>query len=365
MTIGSPFSLGITPWASFTLIELSRILLIFSLFAALAAIYLKIKDGSPHRKGRAHIPNKLLSFLRTELKNPKITYKSHPTPIEGGYESPTYKFQITGASENLSTPLILKIFINDNTNHKAVFESAVQNALVDLGYLVPRVYFASDDSDTFGAGFIIMEYIPGNQLNYEPTNSIPEIMAKAHLKLHSIDTDRVKDAVLSSGIGEERITFQWRLKQLKEKIETSGLEWIYQGLRWVVETRPEEPERLAVVHGDFHPLNILMHKGEVSAVLDWSGFLIADPAYDVAITRLIGFTAVPPNWPKITREYFEHYQKESQVNADNVGYYEAFRCLWALVEGAEGHSVWGIPVIMGRLSEHFEALTGVKISPPE
>jgi Ser/Thr protein kinase RdoA (MazF antagonist) len=364
MTKGFPFSLGNTAWASFTAIELSRILLIFSVFAALAAMYFKIKDGAIHRKGRANIPNKLLSFLRTELKNPKITYKAYPTPIEGGYESPTYKFQITGASENLSTPLILKIFINDDTNHKAVFESAVQNALVDLGYPVPLVFFTSNDSDAFGAGFTIMEYIPGYQLNYEPTNSIPEIMAKAHLKLHSIDADRVKDAVLSSGIGEERITFQWRLNQLREKIETDGLEWTRQGLRWVVEKRPEEPERLAAVHGDFHPLNILMHNGEVSAVLDWSGFLIADPAYDVAITRLIGFTAVPPEWPRITREYCEHYQNESQVNADNVGYYEAFRCLWALVEGADGHSVWGIPEIMERLSEYFEALTGVKISPP-
>ena len=44
-----------------------------------------------------------------------------------------------------------------------------------------------------------------------------------------------------------------------------------------------------------------MHKGEVSAVLDWLVFLIADPAYDVAITRLIGFTAFPPEWPLITR----------------------------------------------------------------
>jgi hypothetical protein len=200
MTKGFPFSLGITAWGS-------------SAF---------------------NIPNKLLSFLRTELKNPKITYKSHPTSIEGGYESPTYKFQITGASENLSTPLILKIFINDDTNHKAVFESAVQNALVDLGYPVPRAFFSSSNSDTFGAGFIIMEYIPGYQLNNEPTSSIPEIMAKAHLKLHSIDADHVKDAVISSGIGEERITFQWRLDQLKEEIEMGGLEWIHQGLRWVV-----------------------------------------------------------------------------------------------------------------------------------
>ena len=137
--------------------------------------------------------------------------------------------------------------IDERMQFRNTLARTVQNILVDLGYPVPRVYFTSNDSDTFGASFIIMEYIPGYQLNYEPTNSIPEIMAKAHLKLPYIDADPVKDAVLSSGIGEERITFQWRFYRFKEKIEIGGLEWIRQGLRWVVDKRPEETKRLVVV----------------------------------------------------------------------------------------------------------------------
>ena len=56
---------------------------------------------------------------------------------------------------------------------------------------------------------------------------------------------------------------------------------------WLLENRPPEPERLAVCHGDFHPLNILVQDGIVTGVLDWPGFIIADPALDIANTIVL------------------------------------------------------------------------------
>src|SRR5207247_1027477 len=40
-------------------------------------------------------------------------------------------------------------------------------------------------------------------------------------------------------------------------------------------------------HGDFHPQNVLMSGRIVTGVLDWPNAMIADPAYDVAATRII------------------------------------------------------------------------------
>jgi aminoglycoside phosphotransferase (APT) family kinase protein len=153
-------------------------------------------------------------------------------------------------------------------------------------------------------------------------------------------------------------------------MESSGFEWLQPGLRWVIENRPEDPDRLVVCHGDFHPFNILIKGGEVSGVLDWSGFLVADPAYDIGITKVLGTVAAPSlfpeiNWIHLINRYYDYYQRECPVEHVRVEYYEAFRCLWALLEGAERHAAWGHPETMRRLSEHFEKITSVRLTLPK
>ncbi len=46
-------------------------------------------------------------------------------------------------------------------------------------------------------------------------------------------------------------------------------------------------QNASICHGDFHPLNILVKEGQVTAVLDWPGFSIADPVLDVAYTVVL------------------------------------------------------------------------------
>jgi aminoglycoside phosphotransferase (APT) family kinase protein len=112
------------------------------------------------------------------------------------------------------------------------------------------------------------------------------------------------------------------------------------------------------------PFNILVNDGEVSGVLDWSGFLLADPSYDVAITRVLGKVAAPSilpriEWSRLIDRYFEHYRTEILVEPIRVGYYEAFRCLWALYEGVMGHSAWSRPEIKIRLKKYFKKKTEI------
>ena len=52
------------------------------------------------------------------------------------------------------------------------------------------------------------------------------------------------------------------------------------GLWWLRENIPASSGR-AVVHGDYRPANILIHDGQVSAVLDWEFAHPGDPAEDI------------------------------------------------------------------------------------
>jgi aminoglycoside phosphotransferase (APT) family kinase protein len=127
---------------------------------------------------------------------------------------------------------------------------------------------------------------------------------------------------------------------------------------------------LVVCHGDFHPFNILTQEGKVSGVLDWSGFLISDPAYDIGITNVLVTVAAPGlfpemDWVDLISSYHDYYQRECPVELARIDYYEAFKCLWALLEGTEGHAAWSHPDVMVGLSKLFQKITSVSLTIPD
>jgi len=316
------------------------------------------------------INNNLLAYLRSELDNQQVTYVSLPTPVTGGFDTRIFSFQLKGIPSKLSCRLILRLFRKSSQN-RAIFESAVQNAVADSGYPAPRVFFTCTDESVLGGSFLIMELMPGQPMFNMPIENVPDMLAKAHLHLHSIDVVSIRKALDVARIRQDRYSIEGRLGWLVERIESPGFEWLQPGLRWIVANRPENPDRLVVCHGDFHGNNILIQEGEVSGVLDWAGFLIGDPAYDIGIIKVLGtvvapslFSEVPEAyWVHFFNRYYDGYQRECPLDPVRVEYYEAFRCLRALLEGAEGHAAFRHPETIRRLAEHFEKITSVHLKP--
>jgi aminoglycoside phosphotransferase (APT) family kinase protein len=310
----------------------------------------------------------LLSYLGSELDHQRVTYASLPTPVKGGFDTRIFGFQLEGAPSELSRPLILRLFGKSSQN-RALFESAVQNAVASSGYPAPHVFFTGTDESWLGGSFMVMERMPGQPMDNLSENILPEMLAQAHLHLHSIDSDSVRVTLEVAGIHQDRYSMEGLVGWLVERIDAPRFEWLHSGSRWIVANRPEDPDRLVVCHGDFHTRNILTTDGKVSGVLDWSGCKIGDPAYDIGITKVLGTVAAPSlfpkvNWTHLTIRYYDYYQRECPVDPVRVGYYEALRCLQALFEGAEGHLVWSQPEILRKLSEHFETITSVGLALP-
>ncbi len=67
-------------------------------------------------------------------------------------------------------------------------------------------------------------------------------------------------------------------------------------MRWLLANERQGPRSPSICHGDFHPLNVLVDKGTVSGVIDWTYTRIADPAYDVGATiALFGQGPIDPS----------------------------------------------------------------------
>jgi len=272
--------------------------------------------------------------------------------------------------------LILRLYPQSAGIITAVRESIVQNVLAGEGYPVPRTYFTCTDMSILGGAFFIMDCLPGDLMTSAPMETIPEMLGKTHAALHGIDPEPLIKSLSERGIDKNTFGFGIRLDYFKDK--ASSIPWIRDGLDWLIQNHPPEPEPLAVCHGDFHPNNILIQDRKITGVLDWGSFLIGDPAFDIANTIVL--TTVPikhlaseaygpefasVDWEMVAELYLDAYRSQRLLDSTHLDYYRINRCVNALVEGFEGQEVWRHPLIIKDLIDYIHKITEIRITMPD
>jgi aminoglycoside phosphotransferase (APT) family kinase protein len=81
--------------------------------------------------------------------------------LQGGYETYTCRFRLSGARGELSNPLVLRLYPRFYGTDNAVWESTIQNVLADEGYPVARAYLVCTDVSILGGAFYVMACLPG------------------------------------------------------------------------------------------------------------------------------------------------------------------------------------------------------------
>jgi aminoglycoside phosphotransferase (APT) family kinase protein len=320
------------------------------------------------------LSDKLVSYLRAELGNPTMDFASPLTRLQGGYETSTYRFELDSAPDELSRPLVLRVYPQFYGTRNAIWESTVQNVLAAEGFLVAQAYVVCTDMSILGGAFYIMDQLPGRPLAVAPPESVPGLLGKTHAELHDIDPAPLIKTLEDKGIAEYDCRLASRFDRLREKADK--LPWIRPGVKWLLEHRPPEPERLAVCHGDFHVFNTLYADGKVTGVLDWPGFAIADPVFDVANSIVLitisgkhlaasmgDFSFV--DWDLMADLYLAAYRTHRSLDDTYLDYYRVRRCVMALIQGVEGQKVWQHPLIVRDLLAYILDVTGIQITMPE
>jgi len=268
---------------------------------------------------------------------------------------------------------VLRLYPEFYGTRDAVWESAVQNVLAGEGYPVARAHLVCTDMSVLGGAFFIMDHLPGGSLVAAPPEIVPGLLGKTHAELHNIDPAPLIAALNDKGIAEYDYGLNSRFDWLRDSADR--LPWIRPGVDWLLGNRPPEPDRLAVCHGDFHPLNVLYADGRVTAVLDWPGFAVADPAFDVANSLVLititckhvaaSMDGFPPvDWDRFADLYLDAYRAHRSLDDTNLDYYRVRRCVLALVQGFEGQQVWQHPLIVRDLLAHILDTTGIQIMRP-
>jgi aminoglycoside phosphotransferase (APT) family kinase protein len=319
------------------------------------------------------ILEKLIDYLRTELKNPDVDYLSAPAQLHGGFETTIYRFQLTGAQTEYAHPLVLRLYPEFYGTQNAIWECAIQNVLADKGFPVARVHFLCSDMSILGGAFYVMDYLPGKPLMFTNPDRVPELLGKTHAELHQLDPQPVIDTLKAQGLDTYGYSLDSSLDGLKNK--ASKHPWIEEGVNWLVYNRPLNPERLSICHGDFHGLNILVDEDVVTGVLDWPGFKVADPVFDVANTLVLttipakhlssSWEGLPPiDWGLAAQNYLSAYQSHRELDGTNLDYYQVRRCVMALIQGIEGQKVWQHPLIVNDLISFIHTITSIQITLP-
>jgi aminoglycoside phosphotransferase (APT) family kinase protein len=308
-----------------------------------------------------------MAYLRAELDAPHIAYRTPLTQMQGGYETYSFRFQLDGGAPGaFSGPLVLRLYPARYGPDKARWESTVQNLLADQGYPVARVPLVCTDASVLGGVFYLMEYLPGELMIHAPPETIPGTLGATHARLHNLDPAPLVRTLEEQGFDAQRYRFAGRLAWLEEQAQAHA--WLSEAVDWLVQHRPPEPEQPAICHGDFHPMNVLMQDGKVTGVLDWPGFLIGDPALDVANTVTLMETSAKhilhiEQWQMLIQAYLAAYETARPLDRTYLDYYRARRCASALAEGALGQHVWQQPPIVRDLVDVVQQVTGIHVTP--
>ena len=247
--------------------------------------------------------------------------------------------------------------------HHAAHEIAIQRSVAQQGYPAPTVHLADATDATLGRPFILMDRAEGQPLlaNLDLRralatlprilSTLPAILATQLGALHRLDPEPTRQALATAGVLDQVDSSAALLKPLSNSPGVAHVTGLRDAVEWLHAN--EQPTRRAVVcHGDLHPLNLLAVGTNVTAVIDWTGARLADPAYDVACTAVLlaqaplaAPAAVQPALRAVgrslARRFVKQYRRRNDLDADQLRWYEAWQCTRSLAEVAN----W-------RLAEH-------------
>jgi aminoglycoside phosphotransferase (APT) family kinase protein len=330
------------------------------------------------------IADKLLARVRAQPGCGTAAFAEAPEEITGGYDTQIFSFQLSGADAPWDVRLILRLFRPDHGDRPRI-ETAVQNAVADLGYPCPRALLSGGAGRIGERPFMIMERVNGKRLiDYvtkpgRATFRVTPTLAEAHTRLHALDPAALRERLRAHGLTESdfaRTTFESELADLGATVAELKLEALTAAMEWVRANR-RTTQHEVICHGDFHPANIMLEPDGTYHVIDWSLIRFADPEYDIARSVILWRRApidttlvrgpvrvlIGAGRRLLLFRYKRLYRQRRPFDPERLRYYEAFDALRviALTLAGRNTTLWRTRGVLDGLARHVESCTGLKL----
>lgn len=290
----------------------------------------------------ANLRSKLQTYYQenTDYRKARISGIEH---IQEGWESEIYSFDLKVGDNEIQT-LILRIYPGQDAHEKSVREVQNLRRLSAIGYPVPKVFLLERDNSPLGRPFIVMEYIPGEMLwpvlfSTTPKNldRLIDSFCKLFVELHQLDPSPFLDDqsdFINKGKGS---IIEMQLEIWRDYYDRIPLPEFLPIFEWL-ETHQfaVDDERMAVLHWDFHPGNVILLPDESLSVIDWTGMQVSDPRFDLAWTLMLITAYEGYHWRK---PFLEGYERHASEKIRDLDYFDVAACLRRLYSIAVSVSI--------------------------
>jgi aminoglycoside phosphotransferase (APT) family kinase protein len=209
--------------------------------------------------------------------------------------------------------------------------------------------------------------------------TLPVQLAEIMASLHRLDPQPITDAVRREA-SEVAWTVPDVVAQLRLGAEATGRVDVAAALDDLAARTPLSA-RTVICHGDLHPFNVLADPDGLT-LLDWTGSLLADPCFDIALTELL--LANPPlplpgplapavraagNF--LARRFVDAYQRANPAaSLAELDWFRALHSARVLINDTELRAEHGpgggghpLHLVAPAAAHHLAAATGVAIGP--
>ena len=304
-----------------------------------------------------------------------VAVSGDPRTIAGGFDSFIHAVDLTGDAlpREWRQPLVVRMLPSADRAPQARREAAVQGWSADRGYAAPRALAVLDADDGFDLPTQVMERVPGttmlDALTAKPWRArrLVDQLARLALRLHALPTDGFP--VDGASLVDHRLNLT---RHVVGTLDRPRLAAALERAEALADTAMDGPA--VVCHGDFHPLNVMVH-GDDASVIDWTDAGLGPREADVArtallfhVARIAASSAVERQalrlaGPWLSKRYLRTYRARSPLDDGRMRVWEVLHGVhgWAQVEmlhaggfdGASSAEAASIPVEVG---EFLEAL---------
>ena len=169
-------------------------------------------------------------------------------------------------------------------------QGRIMAALHDSGLPAPAVPFIVSDAVVDGRPFILMERIRGDRI--EKVRDFPADSVEVLKRMQALPVEQ-------TGIGdEEAVTLQVEMMRWAMLMQRAPEELTRRAgeLGGLLAAQVPAERRPTLVHGDYHPGNMLFRGREVVAILDWEIAEIGQPLLDLGALCVVP-SRHPGEWP--------------------------------------------------------------------